>query len=44
MNGDPQQNIEITSVIRFIDQTQTMQTVKSFEEQLKIQLDTILTQ
>ena len=42
IDRDQQQNAEIISVIRFIEQT--MQTLKSFGEQLKIQLDTNLTQ
>ena len=42
IEGGQQQNVEIISVINFIEQT--MQTLKSFGEQLKIQLDTNLTQ
>ena len=42
LDGGQQQNVEIISVISFIEQT--MQTLKSFGEQLKIQLDTNLTQ
>ena len=42
IDGGQQQNVEIISVISFIEQT--MQTRKSFGEQLKIQLDTNLTQ
>ena len=42
IEGGQQQNVEIISVISFIEQT--MQTLKSFGEQLKIQLDTNLTQ
>ena len=43
IDGGPEQNVEIISVVCFIEQT--MQTLcKSFGEQLKIQLDTNLTQ
>ena len=42
IDGGQQQNVEIISVISFIEQT--MQTLKSFREQLKIQLDTNLIQ
>ena len=42
IDGGQQQNVEIISVISFIEKT--MQTLKSFAEQLKIQLDTNLTQ
>ena len=36
-NGDQQQNMEIINMIRYKEQT--MATLKSFGEQLKIQLD-----
>ena len=42
IDGGPEQNVEIISVVSFIEQT--MQTLKSFGERLKIQLDTSLTQ
>ena len=42
IDGGQQQNVEIISVISFIEQS--MKTLKSFGEQLKIQLDTNLTQ
>ena len=42
IDGGQQQNIEIISVISFIEQT--MQTLNSFGEQLKLQLDTNLSQ
>ena len=42
IDGGQQQNVEIISVISFIEQT--MQTLKNFGEQLKIQLDTNFTQ
>ena len=42
IDGGQQQNVEIISVISFIEQA--MQTLKSFGEQLMMQLDTNLTQ
>ena len=42
IDGGQQQNVEIISVIGFIEQA--MQTLKSFGEQLKMQLDTNLTE
>ena len=40
--GDHQKNVEIISVISFIEET--MKTLKGFGEQLKIQVDFSLTQ
>ena len=41
-NGGQQQNMEIINMISYIEQT--MKTLKSFGEQLKLQLDTNLIQ
>ena len=41
-NGSQQQNMEITNMISYMEQT--MKTLKNFGEQLKIQLDTNLIQ